>query len=45
VGLCTQVLLALEAIEVSLDKLSIISNFNYIICELNHNKKKKKNSK
>ncbi len=37
-GLCTQALLALEAKKVSLGKLSPISKFNYIICELDPNK-------
>jgi hypothetical protein len=37
-GLCTQVLLALEARKVSFEKLSPISKFDYIICELDCNK-------
>ncbi len=37
-GLCTQALLAWEAKKASLGKLFPISKFNYIICELDHNK-------
>ncbi len=37
-GLCTQALLALEARRVSFEKLSPISKFDYIICELDCNK-------
>lgn len=33
-GLCTRALLALETRKISLRKLSPISKFNYIICEL-----------